>query len=26
LLATGAGTADRNLRIWDLNKKKLVLE
>jgi cell division cycle 20-like protein 1 (cofactor of APC complex) len=26
LLATGAGTADRHLRIWDLNKKKLVCE
>jgi WD40 repeat protein len=25
VLATGAGTADRNLRIWDVNKKKLLL-
>ena len=26
LLATGAGTADRHLRLWDLNKKKLIFE
>ena len=26
LLATGAGTADRHLRLWDLNKKELVYE
>lgn len=24
LLATGAGTADRCLRLWDVNKKKLI--
>lgn len=26
LLATGAGTADRCLRLWDVNKKQMIRE
>lgn len=26
ILATGAGTADRHLRIWDISKKEIIEE